>query len=98
MQTPPKSFFRELFLGDIILARNFKKMSERNGVLKGLKNQDCEWGANAQRPPITYVPVIDEVQDALNAKATEPCTKKIKYPMVQRSKRASGMLELPKNS
>ena len=80
MQTPPKSFFKELFLGDTILARNFKKMSEQNGVLVGLKNQECKRGANAQCPPIAYVPVIDKVQDTLNAKSTEFRNKKIKLP------------------
>ena len=80
VRTPAKSFFKELFLGDTVLARNLKKMSERNGVIKGLKNQECERGANAQRPPIAYVPVIDEVQDALNAKSTESRTETIKLP------------------
>jgi hypothetical protein len=80
VRTPTKSFFKELFLGDTVLARNLKKMSEQNGVIKGLKNQECGRGANAQRPPIAYVPVIDEVQDALNAKSTESRTKKIKLP------------------
>ena len=56
-------------------------MSEQNGVIKGLKNQECEQGANAQRPPIAYVPVIDEVQDALNAKSTELHTEKINLPI-----------------
>ena len=49
-------------------------------MIKGLKNQECKQGANAQRPPIAYVPVIDEVQDALNAKSTESRTEKIKLP------------------
>ena len=38
VRTPSKKFFKELFLGDTVLAHNFKKMTERNGVIKGLKN------------------------------------------------------------
>ena len=49
-----------------------------SGVLKGLKNQECERGGNAQCPPIAYVPIIDKVQDALSANSKEPCTEKIK--------------------
>ena len=78
VRSPAKSFFKELFLRDTRLARNFKKMTEWSGILKGLKNQECKRGANAQRPPIAYVPVIDEVHDALNANLKEPHTKKIK--------------------
>jgi hypothetical protein len=42
-------------------------MSERNGVNKGLKDQECEKGAISRRPPVSYVPVIDEVQEQLNS-------------------------------
>ena len=77
VRTPSKTFFKELFLGDTVLARNLKKMSERNGVIKGLKNQECERGANAQRPPIAYVPVIDEVQEKLAENNSEGRTFKI---------------------
>ena len=41
-------------------------MTDRNGVIKGLRDQECEKGTVARRPPIPYVPVNDEVQDALN--------------------------------
>ena len=68
VQSPPKSFFKSLFIGDTPLARNFKKMGERNGVLKGLKDQECERGNCSKRPPNPYVPVIDKVQDTLNVK------------------------------
>ena len=79
MRTPSKSFFKELFLGNTELGLTLKKMSERNGVLKGLKDQECEKGNRSKRPPIPYVPVVDEVQDALNAGHKER-TQKIKLP------------------
>ena len=41
-------------------------MTDRNGVIKGLRDQECERGTVTRRPPIPYVPVNDEVQDALN--------------------------------
>ena len=63
---PAKSFFKELFLRNPRLSNRLKIMSERNGVLKGLKDQECEKGAISRRPPIAYVPVIDEVQEQLN--------------------------------
>ena len=44
VRTPSKSFFKELFLGNTQLGLTLKKMSERNGVLKGLKDQECEKG------------------------------------------------------
>ena len=45
-------------------------MSERAGA-KGLKDQECERGKCVRRPPIPYVPVIDEVQETLAAKRDE---------------------------
>ena len=55
-------------------------MTERNGVLNGLKDQECERGNRTKRPPIPYVPVVDEVQEALNANNREARTQKIKLP------------------
>jgi hypothetical protein len=80
MRSPPKSFFKKLFLGDSQLGYKFQKMTERNGVLNGLKDQECERGNRTKRPPIPYVPVVDEVQDTLNANSREPRTQKIKLP------------------
>ena len=79
MRTPPKSFFKELFLGNTQLGFNLKRMAERNGVLKGLKDQECEKGNRSKRPPIPYVPVVDEIQEAYNAGIKER-TQKIKLP------------------
>ena len=42
-------------------------MSERAGA-KGLKDQECERGNRVRRPPIPYVPVVDEVQETLALK------------------------------
>ncbi len=46
---------------------NLKIMSERNGILKGLKDQECEKGNLAKCPPIAYVPVVNKVQAQLNS-------------------------------
>jgi hypothetical protein len=79
VRTPPKSFFKELFLGNTQLGFNLKRMAERNGVLKGLKDQECEKGNRSKRPHIPYVPVVDEIQEAYNAGIKER-TQKIKLP------------------
>ena len=55
-------------------------MSERNGVLKGLKDQECEKGAISRRPPIAYVPVIDEIQEQLNNSLSGKRTEKLTTP------------------
>jgi hypothetical protein len=80
VQSPPKSFFKKLFLGDSQLGYKFQKMTKRNGVLKGLKDQECKRGNRTNWPPIPYVPVVDEIQDAVNANSNKPCTRKIKLP------------------
>ena len=41
-------------------------MSTSKAVPEGLKNQECEKGNRKKRPPIPYVPVVDEVQDAVS--------------------------------
>ena len=78
--SPPKSFFKKLFVGSTKLGYRLKTMSERNGVVKGLKDQECEKGTNPKRPPIAYVPVIDEVQEKLNLERSEGSTYTIKLP------------------
>ena len=55
-------------------------MTEHNRVLKGLKDQECKCSNWTNRPPIPYVPVVDEIQDAVNANNNEPRTQKIKLP------------------
>ncbi len=40
-------------------------MTKQNGVLRGLKDQECERGNRTNRPPIPYVPVVDEIQDVI---------------------------------
>jgi hypothetical protein len=40
-----KSFFKELFLGNPKLMNQLKIMSEQSGVVKDLKDQECEKGA-----------------------------------------------------
>ena len=41
-------------------------MSMNKAVPNGLKNQECEKGNRKKRPPIPYVPVVDEVQEAVS--------------------------------
>ena len=41
-------------------------MSTSKAVPEGLKNQECEKGNRKKRPPIPYVPVVDEVQEAVS--------------------------------
>ncbi len=53
-------------------------MRTSKAVPKGLKNQECEKGNQKKHPPIPYVPIVDEVQDAV-AKGKE-YSYKIKLP------------------
>ncbi len=62
-----KTFFNQLFPGSAKIRYCLKIMSKRNRVLKGLKDQECEKGNLAKRPPIAYVPVVEEVQEQLNS-------------------------------
>jgi hypothetical protein len=41
-------------------------MSMSKAVPEGLKNQECKKGNHKKRPPIPYVPVVDEVQEAVS--------------------------------
>ena len=41
-------------------------MSTSKAVPEGLKNQECEKGNRKKRPPIPYVPMVDEVQEAVS--------------------------------
>ena len=80
LRNPLKTFFKKLFLGDSQLGYKFQKITERNGVLNGLKDQECECGNSTKRPPIPYVPVVDKVQETLNTNSREARTQKIKLP------------------
>jgi hypothetical protein len=53
-------------------------MSTSKAVLEGLKNQECEKGNRKKHPPIPYVPIVDEVLEAV-AKGKE-YSYKIKLP------------------
>ena len=43
-------------------------MSEAKSVPKGLKDQEVEKGNVKKHPPIPYIPVVDEVQEAVKGK------------------------------
>ena len=53
-------------------------MSEAKAVPKGLKDQEVERGSVKKRPPVPYVPVVDEVQDAVNKTKGKESTYTIK--------------------
>jgi hypothetical protein len=53
-------------------------MNASKSVPEGLKNQECEKGNWKKRPPIPYVPIVDEVQESI-AKGKE-YSYKIKLP------------------
>ncbi len=55
-------------------------MSEAKSVPKGLKDQEVEKRSVKKRPPIPYVPVVDEVQDAVNKTKGKEGTCTIKLP------------------
>jgi hypothetical protein len=40
-------------------------MSTCKAVPEGLKNLECKKGNRKKHPPIPYVPVVDEVQEAI---------------------------------
>ena len=75
--SPAKSAFKELFLGNKRLAHLFKVMSDRGANNKALKDHECEKGNQSKRPPIPYVPVVDEVQEKLAENNSEGRTFKI---------------------
>jgi hypothetical protein len=77
---PAKSFFKELFLGNPKLSNHLKIMSERSGIIKGLKDQECEKGAISRRPPIAYVPVTNKVQEQLNSNLSGKRAEKLTTP------------------
>ena len=78
MASPAKSTFKELFLGNKTLAHKFKVMSDRGiNKDKSLKDHECEKGNRSKRPPIPYVPVVDEVQEKLAENNSEGRTFKI---------------------
>ncbi len=53
-------------------------MSMNKSVPEGLKSKECKKGNRKKRPPIPYVPVVNEVQEAI-AKGKK-YTYKIKLP------------------
>ncbi len=53
-------------------------MSNYKAVPEESKDQECKKGSCAKRPPISYVPVVDPVQDVVNTMKEHPM--KIKLP------------------
>ena len=77
MESLPKSSFKSLFLATN-LGQALRAMSTSKADPEGLKNQECEKGNRKKCPPIPYVPIVDEVQEAV-AKGKE-YSYKIKLP------------------
>jgi hypothetical protein len=69
-----------LFIGNPKLSNQLKIMSEQSRVIKGLKDQECEKGAISRRPPVSYVPVIDKVQEQLNSSLSGKRLEKLTMP------------------
>ena len=77
LRTPPKGNFKALFIGTPI-GRRLEEMSKSKSVPDGLRDQECERGSRTKRPPISYVPAVDPVQDAVSGTKKYPL--KIKLP------------------
>ncbi len=65
LEGPSKSFFKSFFLGTK-LEQDLQVMSMSKAIPKGLKNQECKKGNRKKHPPIPYVPMVDEVQEAIS--------------------------------
>jgi hypothetical protein len=65
LEGPSKSFFKSFFLGTK-LGLALQVMSTSKAVLEGLKNQECEKGNWKKHPSIPYIPMVDEVQEAIS--------------------------------
>ena len=76
---PSKSSFKELIVSTP-LRYHLAAMSEAKSVPKGLKDHEVEKGSVKKRPPVPYVPVVDEVQDAVNKTKGKTATYTIKLP------------------
>jgi hypothetical protein len=63
--SPSKSSFKELIVLTP-LRHQLATMSKAKSVPKGLKDQEVECRSVKKCPPVPYVPVVDEVQDAVN--------------------------------
>ncbi len=82
LRTLPRESFEIILQGTVLRNPNripSEENDRENGVVKGLWDQECERGNIAKQPPISYVPVTDEVQDALNINHKERL-QKIKLP------------------
>ncbi len=77
LHAPPKSNFKT-FIVNSALHHKLTRMSNSKAIPEGLKDQECEKGSRARRPPIPYVPVIDPVQEIVNFSKEHPM--KIKLP------------------
>jgi hypothetical protein len=77
IEGPAKSLFKSLFLGTK-LGQALRIMSASKSVPEDFKNQECKKGSRKKHPPIPYVPIVNEVQEAV---ATgEEYSYKIKLP------------------
>jgi hypothetical protein len=64
LEGPFKSLFKSFFLGTK-LGQALQVMSTSKAVPEGLKSQECKKRNRKKLPPIPYVPVVDEVHEAV---------------------------------
>ncbi len=64
LEGPSKSFFKSLFLVTK-LGQALPVMSMSEAAPEGLKNQECKKRNRKKCPPIPYIPIVDEVQEAV---------------------------------
>jgi hypothetical protein len=64
----PKSFFTALFIRTS-LGTALEMMMLCKAVPDGPKPKECEWGSGHKKPPITYIPEKDELQEGVEAAA-----------------------------
>ena len=53
-------------------------MSDAKSVPRGLKDTECEKSAHKVHPPISYIPVVDEIQDDLGKEKKKPLSIRLK--------------------
>ncbi len=83
---PPKSNFKKLILGTVLLRKGLERMSDKS-CPKGLKPFKVERG-HTREPPIPYIPVADKVAEAvtktsgaLGYKLDLPCGIKVTHAL-----------------
>ncbi len=64
---PPRSSFKKLIVSTPRLLRNLHTTSLAKAAPDGLKDRECEKMALRERPPISYVPEKNSVQETVSS-------------------------------